>query len=110
MNTSSSSLLTEADLVALLADHELSDMSLAAFARQRGVPAWRLYEARRRARRTLELDAPEPVLVPVQVKDAASPTSGASIEVELPTGRVLRVPADFDPAALARLTQVLEQC
>jgi hypothetical protein len=102
------------DLSALLAEHAGSPLSLAAFARERGVPAWRLYEARRRARGADHSCADSP-LVPVRVlplagTDSAELHAPAAIDVELVSGRKLRIPSGFDAETLARIVGVLDRC
>jgi len=56
------------------------------------------------ARRPRTRSAPPVRFVPVEVK----PGPSAALELALSGGRVLRIPADFDAAALARLLPVLE--
>ena len=55
-------------------------------------------------RRPRTRSAPPFRFVPVEVK----PGPGAALELALSGGRILRIPADFDAAALARLLPVLE--
>jgi transposase-like protein len=82
--------------VALL---EASRLPVSTFAARRGISAQRLYVWRRRLAvkgesptAFVELKAPEPVRV----------------EVELRSGRVLRIPEGFNGAALRELLDVLE--
>jgi lambda repressor-like predicted transcriptional regulator len=91
------------DLESLLADLRRSGKSTAAFARERGVPAWRLYNAlRSRAKKRT-------ALVPVVI--ANPPTSNAEpIELALSSGHRLRISANFDEQALRRLMGVLAGC
>lgn len=99
-----------------LDDLERSGLSTAAFARERGVAAWKLYEGQRRRRKQRLAErrgvaAPgdaAPTFVPVPL--AARAPSGSIFEVELRCGRVLRVPAGFEEAALLRLVRTLETC
>src|SRR5262245_47587976 len=79
---------------------EASGLSMAAFCRQRKVASWSFYEWRRR------LDVAVPALV--EVKIAPRPVPSAIYEVELANGRRLRVDANFDDQAVARLVVVLE--
>jgi hypothetical protein len=99
------------DLEAALDDLESSGLSTAAFARERGVAAWKLYEGlrRRRKRRLAERAVrSSPAFVPVQL--AARPPSSGVVEVELRCGRVLRVPEACEESALLRLVRALESC
>jgi len=98
------------DLDAALEEIEQSGSSVAAFARERGLPSWKLYEERRRRRqrrRKREIQA-EPEFVPVRL--APVRTSEAPFELLLRGGRKLRIPAGFDEATLQRLVRVLESC
>jgi hypothetical protein len=58
-------------------------------------------------RRTLEQRQAKPAFLPVQV-GAEEVGAGAALELLLPGGRTVRVPAGFDAAALRRLLAVLE--
>ena len=102
---------TAADLPALLEELAASGLSAAAFARERGIPVWQLY----RARRAAAAGSPSKVrrkkrsLVSVSVVDppaAASPP----LELRLPSGLGLLIPPDFDEAGLRRLMGVLASC
>jgi hypothetical protein len=101
-----------ADLDVLLDELEQSGLSVAAFARDRGVPTWRLYEGRRRRQRKAASDKsdsrPASQFLPIQL--APEPTSGEAFEVELRGGRTVRVPSGFDEACLRRLVRALESC
>ena len=93
----------------LLLELEASGQSLAAFARERGLETWRLYEARRKAggggpRRKRRDDVG---LAPVEVRAA---TSEDPLELALTSGHVLRIPSGFDEAELRRLLGVLAGC
>lgn len=86
----------------LLGQCERSGLSLAEFARRRGLSAQALRWWRHRLR-GLEADsAPEFVEV-----DLAAASSAACFEVVLPTGEVVRVGERFDAGALTRLLAVL---
>ena len=90
-------------------------------ARRNGIVPSLLFTWRRRAR--LQAPAAEPVFLPVQLTEApaiapapvAAPVKrrrrkGAStIEIDLGSGRSLKVGADVDAAALARVLDVLER-
>lgn len=93
----------------LLTDLEASGQSLAAFARERGLETWRLYEARRKSggggpsrkrRQAVEL-------APIEVR---ATTSAGPLELALSSGHVLRIPTGFDEAELRRLLGVLAGC
>ncbi|MCP3915684.1 MAG: IS66 family insertion sequence element accessory protein TnpB [bacterium] len=91
---------------ALVGELEESGLSLAAFARMKGEPTWRLYGWRRRLKR--KSPASEPAFVPVRIVDAPNPP--APLEIELGCQRRILVPPGFDEAALQRLVRVLEAC
>lgn len=91
---------------------ESSGQTVAAFAREHGIPAHRLYWARRQARAACLRDeggiaraAFREVVVADQRSDAGSP-----IELRLPSGISIRVSADFDEVALRRLLGLLAPC
>ena len=101
-----------AEARALLAEHEGTDLSIAAFARSKGVKPWSLYNARaaslRRADRTDRVD-----LVELRPRGDARETTGsvtAPLELSLPSGITLRIDRDFDEVALRRLLGVLVAC
>lgn len=104
------------DLEATLSELESSGLSTAAFARERGIAAWKLYgELRRRRKRRLAehgtgrtAAGPGMPFVAVQLVPQTSPE--AAFEVELCGGRVLRVPPAFDESSLLRLVRALESC
>ena len=85
-----------------------SGKSLAEFARGEGLQVQRL--ARWRARLDVR---PVPALVPVRVIGTDLPQRPGAheavdpIEILLPSGACVRVPADFDPGALHRVLVVL---
>lgn len=92
----------------VLAEQRASGLSVAAFARERGLSAWTIYEWRRRLReqsadRRDELDL-------VQVTVAPPVTRSSTIAVELEAGLRVHVPAGFDAAELRRLLEVLASC
>ena len=91
----------------LLVEQKASGLSVAAFARERGVPKWRLYEGRQRQRkrksRAKKADFVQVHVRPVQ--PAPSP-----IEVELEAGMRVHVPLGFDEDELRRLLVVLSSC
>jgi len=91
----------------LLAEQEASGLSVARFARGRGVSAWTLYEWRRRLRREREPQASEGF---VQVHVARTQGRTATIAVELPTDVRVHVPPGFEEDELRRLLVVLGTC
>lgn len=93
----------------LLADLEASDLSTAAFARQRGLPPWRLYNALAARAAKRKKAAKRNGLVPVMVKPERV-AHAAPLELQLAGGHRLLVPADFDEQALRRLMGVLAGC
>ncbi|QDU67899.1 hypothetical protein Pla86_36010 [Planctomycetes bacterium Pla86] len=99
------------EALALLKEHSRSDVSLAAFARSKGVKPWSLYNARAAERRRAMRPRPEPFFE-LRLEEPA-PTEGADatlIELVLPSGLSLRVRRDFDEVALRRLLGVLGSC
>jgi transposase-like protein len=103
---------TTEDAQAALADLDASGLELAAFAREAGLEPQRL----KRWRRALEGFATDAVFEEVVGEPSAMAmrigvtTDGARgwFEVVLASGRVVRVPASFDAAALGRLLAVVE--
>ena len=107
--------LTEQDARELLAEFSTSGLSLAAFARARGLHPqrlgwWKTQLARRAAQpepAPSELPA-APTFLPIHVA-APAPVARLAVpfEVVLPDGRIVRVPQDFAAPALAELLAVL---
>ena len=91
----------------LLVEQQASGLSVAAFARERGVPKWRLYEGRQRLRKR-ELRAKEAEFVQMHVKPVQPAPS--PIKVELEAGMRVHVPFGFDGDELRRLLAVLSSC
>ena len=86
----------------LIEDQKRSGMSIAAFAKEHGVPVWKLYQAgRRRRRRRTDF-----VEVAVGPKAPAPPP----LEVVLPGDLRVRIPPDFDETTLRRLLGALTSC
>ena len=100
-----------------------SGQTVAEYARSHGVKAWSLYEWRRRlgakgaaapapSERAPDTAAPtRSAFLPVRVSVLQVPAVEASqpLEVVLTGGRMVRVPSNFDSAALRRLVSVLEE-
>jgi hypothetical protein len=93
----------------LLKEQMQSDLSIAAFARSKGVKPWSLYNAkavtRRRARGTSESRFAE-----VQVVDRVAEEVRTPLELALPSGICVRVQGEFDEVVLRRLLGVLASC
>lgn len=93
-----------------LAAQERSGWSVAEFAAREGLSALRLERWRRRLGATgegvgfVEVTAAAAASRPA----GASSVGGAMFEVVVATGRIVRVPPDFDAEALQRLLAVLE--
>lgn len=101
--------LTPREAEGLVREQASSGVSLAAFARQRGIPAYRLYEARNRlARRRREAPSSND-FQPLHVVDTVQ-EGGAPVELVLPAGLLIRVGRDFDEVAMRRLLGVLVSC
>jgi len=93
----------------LLAELEASDLSTAAFARKRGLPPWKLYNALTARAAKCKKRAKRSNLVSVTVKPERA-ARAVPLELQLATGHRLLVPADFDEQALRRLMGVLAGC
>jgi hypothetical protein len=103
------------DFNALLVEFDTSGQSAAAFARSKGLPSWRIYNAlqkrsgkvraRRRAAR-----AQSNALLPVHIVDAKPATQPAAMELLLAGGHRLLIGSDFDVPTLRRLLGALAQC
>ena len=93
----------------LLEEQRSSGLSVAKFARSKGVKPWSLYNAQSRERR-LSVGRRKPQLTEVRVVDAADSGPSPKIELALPSGIAIRVARDFDEVALRRLLGVLSAC
>jgi len=103
------------DIQALLVEFDSSGQSAAAFARSKGIPSWKLYNALRRRSgklRSLRVRAraERNALLPVHVVDAAPANPPAAMELVLAGGHRLLIGADFDAPTLRRLVGALAQC
>jgi hypothetical protein len=116
MSTISTAGSSAIDLEALLVEHDASGLSTAAFARAKGIPAWKLYGAlhrrsgKRRARHSAERVAGPSAFVPVRVTVPGAPNSGARLELVLHGGHRLLIGADFDAQLLRRVLEALSPC
>jgi transposase len=101
----------------LVAESLAPGACISEIARRNGIVPSLLFTWRRRAR----VRVPEPVFLPVQVTEASSVVpvavpvkrrrrkTAGTIEIDLGSGRSLKVGADVDAAALARVLDVLER-
>jgi hypothetical protein len=91
-----------------------SKLSLTAFAKQHGLGLHRLHRLRwwrdRLRRGNASAALSRDAIVPVTIVGSSRPgtASGATMEVVLLSGRLVRVGAEFDAEALARLVRALE--
>ena len=86
----------------LIEEQKHSGMSIAAFAREHGLPPWKLYQAgRRRSKRRSGF---------VEVAVVPKASVPAPLEVLLPGDLRVRIPSDFDESSLRRLVGVLASC
>lgn len=104
---------TDDEIPSLLEALAASGGNTAAFARDHGLVAWKLYEAqqvaagagrRRRQRRKAGSD-----FVPVQVVEERT-ASPAPLELVLGSGHRLLIPCGFDETTLRRVMGVLTSC
>ena len=103
--------ITAAEARELLPELEVSDLSVAEFARQRNVDQVPLYNARRAARvATSKASREKFARVTVQNRESAPTAGGSAIEIELPNRFRLRVPAGFDEVNLRRVLAVIGSC
>ena len=106
---SSVSQMSAEEIAQLLPELESSGLSVAEFARQRDIPAHRLYWARRRVRARSQGRGTIAEFHEVSVVDD-SMRNGSPVELKLPSGALIRVTRDFDEVALRRLIGVLLSC
>lgn len=91
------------EVAKLIKAQKRSGISVAAFAREHGVPVWKLYQAGRARRRRRRKEFIE---VAVSPKEPDVPP----LEVLVPGGLRIRVPRHFDESALRRLLGALSSC
>jgi hypothetical protein len=92
-----------------VAEQEASGLTVARFARERGVSAWTLYDWKRRSQRAGDrADGARGRFV--QVNLAPVPPAAPSLSVELASGVRVHVPAGFDASELQRLIGALASC
>lgn len=88
-----------------------SGLSLHAFALEQGLKPSRLYRARSRLETPVASPAAlSPLFQEVSLRPLAAPVAHEVLRVEvvLRSGRIVRVPAGFDPGALCALVAALE--
>lgn len=115
MSTSTPPSPSSPDINVLLSEFDASGQSAAAFARSRGIPTWKLYNALTRRSGKLRRSRAaargnQPALLPVRVIDANPSKSPAPLELMLAGGHRLLISADFDAELLRRVLGVLAQC
>jgi hypothetical protein len=92
-----------------------SGLTLAAYARERGIPEKRFWNWHTRLRSQgwepgMAVPDAGAGLVPARIVDGLGPVVRSSFEVSLGTGIVIRVPPDFEKGALRRLLDVVSEC
>jgi transposase len=96
---------------AMVADQRRSGLTIVAFCQQRQLASSAFHFWKRELRsRDAERQAARPAarFLPVTVADALPAQHSASpLELVLPSGETLRVPAGFDPATLAQVLGLL---
>ncbi len=98
-----------ATIAELLAELATSSLSTSAFARSRGVPPWKLYNALRSRGIRRGQEPRKSALVPIVLKET-TPERCAPLELELAGGHRILLPADFDEQTLRRLMVTLAGC
>ncbi len=99
----------EAYYRALLEEQEASGRSLRAFAAERGVSQWTLYEWRRKLRGKRRTCRSATRFVAVDVV-GGSRVQGGSLEVVLADGMCVREPGDTPSERLVELVRALRSC
>jgi hypothetical protein len=116
MNRPASSASSPIDIASLLAEFDASGMNASAFARSRGLPAWRIYDALNRRKARVEVasaraGAAAPALLPVHVvPEPSAARAEPSLVLEIASGHRLRIGADFDAVLLRRVLGALSRC
>lgn len=102
----------DAEMAGLLEELEASGGNISAFARGKGLSAWKLYEARRASskKRARRQSQPRVELLPVELLTEAPACSPPPLELVLPSGHRIHVPAEFEESSLRRLIGVLASC
>ena len=101
---------TDNEIPELLADQATSGLTMAAFARERGLTTWKLYTAARRKNgpkpRNKTCESGVGAFAPVSVIGSPAP----DFELDLGPRGVLRIPSGFDATDLRRLLEALRVC
>jgi transposase-like protein len=92
----------------VLAELEGSEMSVGAFATERGLHPQRLYRWRQRMATKIRAATEAPAFAEITVR-GHDREPGGRFEIELARGRIVRVGPSFDAEALRRLVQLLEE-
>jgi len=106
---------TDDEMPSLLEALAAAGGNTAAFARERGLSPWKLYEARRVVeggggrRRGGQRQRADRVFARVRVVEERA-ASAEPLELILVSGHRLRIPAGFDETTLRRLMGVLTSC
>jgi hypothetical protein len=96
----------EAEMRAVLAEHEASGLSMRAFGRQRGMSPNRLWYWKKKLQPEIASKSAF-----AEIKVAASPLNpGPAITVQLAKDRRIHVCPGFNAAELSRIIGVLERC
>jgi len=94
----------------VLAELEGSEMSVGAFATERGLHPQRLYRWRRRMATKTRAATQAPAFAEITVRGHDREHGGLErFEIELGRGRIVRVGPSFDAEALRRLVRLLEE-
>ena len=99
----------------LLVEFDSSGLSASAFARSKGMPAWKMYGALQRRSgkvrgRRNAARAQSNALLPVRVVDAKPTAQPAALELMIAGGHRVLIGADFDAQTLRRLVEALSPC
>jgi len=94
----------------VLREWESSGLTLTEFARQRAVPLSTLTWWRHQLRQRRSVGKPTRAVRFVELRHVSPPAPALPFEVVLPGHTVIRVGAQFDPAALEQLVKTLARC
>jgi hypothetical protein len=98
------------EMRAVLREWERSGLRLTEFARQRAVPLSTLTWWRHQLRQRRSVGKRTRAVRFVELRQVSPPAPVAPFEVVLPDRTVIRVGAQFDPAALEQLVKTLARC
>ena len=107
--------LTKGEAKSELTAWSSSGLSLAAYARERGIPEKRMWNWRTRLRAQgwepgIAGQENSAGLVPARIIDSAALGTRSAFDLSLAAGIVIRVPSDFDKNSLRRLLEVVSEC